>query len=132
MSDNTVSLTLGLVGLIGGLSAGAFGLWSARTSAQAAVKAASEAAGGVIHHGGAARNAEFQSQRRSEYAALLEALTDDKLSTEVRQRTAKALLFVREEDLKSKLDVLAKNPDAFRDNDGLSELAWAMNVDAGK
>ncbi|MEU0272285.1 hypothetical protein [Streptomyces sp. NPDC006307] len=153
MSDGTVSLVLGLVALIGGLSASALGAWSARTSAKAAVQSANEAAKaavhsaneaakaavqsasesakGVIFDSSAARNAEFQDKRRSEYAALLEALTDDKLSTEVPQRTAKALLVVRTEDLKGKLETLAGNPSAFR-GEVLKELAWQMNVDAGK
>lgn len=131
MSESTVSLVLGLVGLIGGLGAGAFGLWSASLSGSASVRAASEAAGGPIHDSGSARNAQFQNQRRTEYAALLEALTDDKLSAEVPRRTAKALLVVREEGLRKELESLLEHPSEVQGKK-LSQLAWEMNLDAGK
>ncbi|MFG2351577.1 hypothetical protein [Streptomyces phaeochromogenes] len=120
MNDNAVALTLGLVGLLGAFGTAVFG-----------VRSAKEAAGGAVNQAALARNAEFQNQRRTAYAAVLEALTDGELGGGVQKRAARALLVVRDAGLKTSLIDLADDSSAV-DRVKLGALASAMNDDAGK
>ncbi|MFC9234417.1 hypothetical protein ACFTZI_36525 [Streptomyces decoyicus] len=122
MSDSVVSLTLGLVGLVGGL-----------VTAFSAVQSSKETARGAIFDAGAARNAEFQNARRKRYEELLDVLVEEDLGVELSKRIRRAQLIAREGDLRCTLDTLAADPDEFRGSTKqLSDLARAMNEDAGK
>ncbi|MEW9515737.1 hypothetical protein [Streptomyces tubercidicus] len=132
MSETTVALILGLVGLVGGLLTALFGLWSSRATARASIQQAKEAAGGPTFNAELERKAKFQMYRREQYAALLEALTDDGRTGEIPKRTRAAQLVAREGSLRGTLDALAADPKAFQNTKQLSDLARAMNEDAGK